>query len=163
MVSPVNPVKNGVHKLPTSGMNPLGAWANVGVRMFRMEFGVSEAAFRTMVILGEKILIVCSDEVTPVRGSFHGGWHLYAFNPDSGNWAQLTLFRPKGGQNPPRVLRTVNGVCSVMKDLGFPAGIIPFGVGSGVEASRSGSVLVHDSVELLWTRPGARGWSGSRT
>ena len=131
--------------------------------MFRVEYGVSESAFRTMVIMGEKILVVCSDEVSAVRGSFQGGWHLYAFNPETGNWAQLNLFRPIRGVYPPRVVRTVSGVCSLLKDLGFPAGVIPFGVGSGVEASRSGSILIHDSVELLWARPGGRVWSGSST
>ena len=114
--------------------------------MYRLETGVSEAAFKTRLILGGKLLVTCVEEVSAVRGSFQGGWHLYAFNPETGHWAQLILFRPRRGVNPPRVLRTVNGVCSLMKDLGFPAGVIPFGVGSGVEASKSGNILVHNSV-----------------
>jgi hypothetical protein len=113
---------------------------------YRLEGGVSEAGFRDCLDRGGRLLILCVEDARPGRGNFQGGWKFYALNPEKNKWTALNLFRPQRGVNPPRVIRTVNGVCSLLKDLGFPAGIIPFGVGSGVETSKAGDMRFSDSV-----------------
>ena len=114
--------------------------------MYRLESGASEAGFREYLIGSGKLLILCTEDAIPTRGNFQGGWQFYALNPQTGKWVVLNLFRPRRGVTPPRVVKTVNGACSFMKDVGFPAGIIPFGVGSGVETSKSGDMRFIGSV-----------------
>ncbi len=108
--------------------------------MYRLESGVSEAGFKECLEGSGQLLILCTEEARTGRGNFQGGWQLFAFNPETERWATLNLFRPRRGVTPPRIIKTVNGVCSFIIDAGFPAGIIPFKVGSGVEASKAGDV-----------------------
>lgn len=117
-------------------------------KMIQLESGVSEAGFKDMIERGGKILVVCTESASPVRGNFQGGWKFYAQNPDTGKWAALNLFRARRGVFPPRILKTVNGVCAFLKDLGYPTGVIPYGVGSGVETDKDGNIRFISSVEL---------------
>lgn len=117
--------------------------------MYQLEDGLSEAAFKECADQGQKVLIICVEAPTPARGNFRGGWQLFAFNPNTGKWAPLNLFRPKGGIHSRRVVRTINGLCRLLKDLGFPVAVVPFGIGSGVETSKSGDLRYINDMDCI--------------
>lgn len=116
--------------------------------MYHLESGMSEAGFKECMNQSGKLLVVCTLAAKPGRGNFQGGWQLYALNPETERWTTLNLFRQRRGVNSPRIIGTVNGLCSFIIDAGFPAGVIPYRVGSGIEASKTGDIRYFSRVDF---------------
>lgn len=116
--------------------------------MYQVENGLSEAAFKECADRGKKILVLCVKDAYPERGNFRGGWKIFAFNPETRRWAPLNLFRTHQGRHPPRIIRTINGLCRLLKDLEFPAGAVPYGQGAGIETNKSGDMFFFSTVDI---------------
>lgn len=116
--------------------------------MYRLESGVNESVFKDCIDAGGKLRIYCKADAQPAKGSFQGGWILYSQNPDTGDWVRLNLFRTVKSGSYPRIFKTANGVLGFIIDLGFPAGLIPFKQGAGIETDKQGNMRFIDHVSL---------------
>jgi len=116
--------------------------------MYRLENGVSEAAFKDRLESSKKLLVVCTEAAERARGHLPGGWQFYVLNEATSRWAPLNLFRIVKGEQVPRVFKTVDGVCGFLINLGLPVALAPVREGDGYEIDLDGTVTFRSSVLL---------------
>lgn len=116
--------------------------------VYRLENGVSEAAFKQRLDGSGKLLVVCTETAERARGHLPGGWQFYVFNKASERWAPLHLFKVINGETKPRLFKTVDGVCGYLMSLGLPAALVPVREGDGYEINMDGTVTFHPGVTL---------------
>ncbi len=116
--------------------------------MYRLENGVSEAAFKERLDSSGKLLVVCTEAAGRARGHLPGGWLFFVFNKASERWAPLHLFRLVKGETKPRLFKTVDGVCGYLISLGLPVALAPVREGDGYEIHIDGNVVHRPGVVL---------------
>ena len=116
--------------------------------VYRLENGVSEAAFKQRLDGSGKLLVVCTEAAERARGHLPGGWQFYVLNKASERWAPLHLFRVVKGETKPRLFKTVDGVCGYLMSLGLPAALVPVREGDGYEINMDGTATFRPGVTL---------------
>lgn len=116
--------------------------------VYRLENGVSDAAFRQRLDGSGKLLVVCTEDAERARGHLPGGWQFYVLNETSKRWAPLHLFRVINGETKPRMFKTVDGVCGYFMSLGLPAALVPVREGDGYEINMDGTATFRPGVIL---------------
>ena len=115
---------------------------------YRLENGVSEAAFKERLAGSQKLLVVCMKDATKAPGHLPGGWQFFALNHTTQRWAPLHLSRMQRGETKPRQFKTVDGVCGYMMDLGLPVALAPLREGDGYEVDMDGTAIRRTGVCL---------------
>lgn len=115
---------------------------------YRLENGVSEAAFKERLDGSGKLLVVCSVAGERAPGHLPGGWRFYALNKKTKRWSPLILFRMVKGEAQMRIFKTVDGVCGYMMSLGLPVALAPVREGDGYEIDMDGTVTHRPGVVL---------------
>lgn len=118
------------------------------MKTYRLENGVSEAAFKERLDGSETLLVLCTEAGERAPGHLSGGWQFYVLNKATLRWAPLMLFRMVRGEPKPRIFKTVDGVCGYLMSLGLPVALAPVREGDGYEISMDGTVTYHPGIVL---------------
>lgn len=115
---------------------------------YRVENGVSEAAFKERLAGSGKLLVVCLETATRLPGHLPGGWQFFVLNDETGRWAPLHKFRVVKGETQPKLFKTVDGVCGYMMSLGLPVALAPVREGDGCEVGMDGSSIYRHGITI---------------
>lgn len=102
--------------------------------------GATEKEFKELVAGSGRVTVVCRQRAVFSSGHYKGIWEVFAYSVDDRKWRILFTQDRSDRRFGVRTFKTLNGMCSFLKGLGFEFCALTFEAGSSIEINLDGSV-----------------------